>query len=145
MRQELETLASRKQLDDVKVQFEQLRAERAAARVERQIDELWATLRKQHAKHVEDVASLEQFLKSRDAERSSRLRLFLDAPSQEPFSKLHPDNFSQVKTQLSPQRTAAPPVYRSDLLHAIEAGDVVMMKYRLSSSHALERDRLPWK
>ena len=69
VRQELETLASQKQLDDVKVQFEQLRAERAAAHAERQINELGATLRKQHAKHVEDVASLEQVLKSRDAER----------------------------------------------------------------------------
>ena len=69
VRQELETLASQKQLDDVKVQFEQLRAERAVAHAERQINELAASLRTQQAKHVEDVASLEQVLKSRDAER----------------------------------------------------------------------------
>lgn len=73
VRQELETLASQKQLDDVRVQYEQLRAEAAAAHAVQQINELEAALKTQQAKHVEDVAALEQVLKARDAEHVEQL------------------------------------------------------------------------
>ena len=73
MLQELETLASQKQLDDVRVQFEGLRAETAAAHAAQQINELQVALKTQQTKRVEDVAALQQVLNARDAQHVEQL------------------------------------------------------------------------
>jgi curved DNA-binding protein CbpA len=89
--QELQTLASRKMLDDLRVQYEGIEAERAAtlqrvaaelalasqqeaaALAAQQINELKAALKTQHSEHLNRVAALDLALKTRDSEHVKQL------------------------------------------------------------------------
>ena len=89
--QELESLASQKRLDDVRVQYEGLQAERAAASQQaaaelalashqvaaalaaQQINELKAALNTQEAERLKQVAALDKALKTHEAEDVKQL------------------------------------------------------------------------